>query len=82
MNCTGANISSVVIGGRTAMEGGQIRGIDLDAIRVDGQRYFEKMKRAYPERDYLERPIDTLFPPSFPVIKRSSAARHEQAAPD
>ncbi len=74
MNCTGANINSVVIGGRTVMEGGQIPGVDLHAIRVDGQRYFEKMKRAYPERDYLERPIDKLFPSSFPVVKRSGAA--------
>jgi 8-oxoguanine deaminase len=71
MNCTGANISSVVIGGRTVMEGGQIPGVDLDALRVEGQRYFEKMKRAYPERDYLGRPIDRLFPPSFSVVKRT-----------
>jgi 8-oxoguanine deaminase len=72
MNTGGMYVRTVVINGRMVMQDGQIPGIDAAAMKAAGQAYFEKLKAAYPERDYLRRPVETLFPPSFRVIENAT----------
>ena len=68
MNCTGADVRTVFIDGRIVMSDRQIPGVDYEQMRKRAQSYFETMKAAYSERDYLGREPDKLFPPSFPQI--------------
>lgn len=70
LNTTGADVQTVVINGRTVMQDRKIPGINLEQLGDDAQDYFEKMKKAYTHRDYLHRPIDKLFPPSFRMINQ------------
>jgi cytosine/adenosine deaminase-related metal-dependent hydrolase len=65
MNSSGAHVTTVVINGRTVLKDGLIPGIDAEVQRVRAQAYFERMKEAYPGRDYLRRTVEQLFPPSF-----------------
>jgi cytosine/adenosine deaminase-related metal-dependent hydrolase len=65
LNASGTDVKTSIIHGRIVMQDRKIPGIDVDAMREQAQNYFEKMKNAYSERDYLQRPVDTLFPPSF-----------------
>ena len=67
-NTNGANVRTVIVNGRTIMADRQIPGVDVAALRERAQRYFAAYKRAYTDRDYLHRPPDELFPPSFPVV--------------
>lgn len=70
MNATGANIRTVVINGRIVMQDWTIPGVDMESMRIEGQKFFAKYKQAYSERDYLQRPTEILFPPSFRLIER------------
>lgn len=70
MNSGGADVRTVIINGRTVMNDGVIPGVDVAAMKVRGQAYFEKLKAAYPERDYQQRPLGNLFPASFQVIAK------------
>ena len=71
MNTNGASVRTVIINGRIVMQDGRLPSVDFVATKARGQVYFDKMKAAYPERDYLRRTIDELFPPSFPRISRT-----------
>ncbi|MFI6323588.1 chlorohydrolase family protein [Nonomuraea sp. NPDC050556] len=68
MNCSGSDVSTVVINGRTVLRDGSLPGVDAEAMRVRAQSYFERMKAAYSTRDHLRRPAETLFPPSFRTL--------------
>ncbi|MEZ4614032.1 MAG: amidohydrolase family protein [Caldilineaceae bacterium] len=68
MNAGGADVQTVIINGRTVMANGVIPGVDVAAMKARGQIYFDKLKAAYPERDYQQRAVDTLFPPSFRIV--------------
>lgn len=67
---TGRDASFSMIAGRVVMRDGEIPGLDVAGLRTEGQRIFEKLRGAYPERDALAGPegssIDELFPPVFP----------------
>lgn len=67
---TGRDAHFSMIAGRMVMESGAIPGLDIEALRAEGQRIFEKLRAAYPERDALAGPEgsteDELFPPVFP----------------
>ncbi|WP_455358227.1 amidohydrolase family protein [Streptomyces sp. SYSU K21746] len=65
MNCSGANVTTVVINGRTVMRDRKIPGVDPKAQRARAQAYFIRMKGAYADRDYRGRSTRELFPPSF-----------------
>lgn len=67
-NTSGASVRTVIVNGRTIMDDRRIPGVDVDALRARAQAYFARYKAAYTERDYLRRPPDELFPPSFPVV--------------
>ncbi|GAA4067375.1 chlorohydrolase family protein [Nonomuraea soli] len=63
MNCSGADVTTVVIDGRVVMRDRVIPG--AEDLRERAQAYFDRMKAAYSTRDHLRRDPDTLFPPSF-----------------
>ncbi|MCD2443383.1 chlorohydrolase family protein [Agromyces sp. SYSU K20354] len=54
-----------MVGGRAVVRDGRIAGVDLEALRRDGRRTFEKLRDAYLERDYLAGRPPELFPPVF-----------------
>jgi len=68
MNAGGVNVRTSIINGRVVLRDGQIPGVDAAEMKQAGQRYFDKLKAAYPERDYLQRTVEELFPPSFRVV--------------
>jgi cytosine/adenosine deaminase-related metal-dependent hydrolase len=70
MNANGAQVKTVIVDGRTVVENGAVPGVDVDAMRRRAQTYFETYKAAYSEWDYLRRPTDVLFPPSFRTVAR------------
>lgn len=64
-----------MVAGRVVLADGALldrhgAAVDLEALRVEGQRIFEKLRAAYPERDALAGPGGPseaeLFPPVFP----------------
>ena len=68
----GRNVRDVIVDGCTIVKDSQIPGLDVGEMRVQAQAYFEKMRAAYPERDYLRRPVDVLFEPSFRQIFKTT----------
>ncbi len=67
---TGRDACFSMVAGRVVMRDGEVPGVDLAALRAEGQRIFEKLRAAYPERDALAGPGGSseaeLFPPVFP----------------
>jgi cytosine/adenosine deaminase-related metal-dependent hydrolase len=70
----GHQVSRVIVDGCTVVDDGRVCGVDAERLRRDGQAYFDKMKSAYPERDFLRRPTETLFPPSFAMRRQGEDA--------
>ena len=70
MNANGAQVKTAIVDGRTVVEDGMVPGVDVAAMRHRAQAYFERYKAAYSEWDYLRRPTDVLFPPSFRTVTR------------
>lgn len=68
MSGSGRDVKLSIINGEIVMRDQQIPNIDLKEIKRKGQVYFEKMKRAYLERDYQKLPKKSLFNPSFPIV--------------
>jgi 8-oxoguanine deaminase len=73
MNANGRDVKTVIVDGRTVVEDAAIPGLDVEEMRRRAQGYFETYKAAYSERDYLRRPTDELFPPSFRTVRRGEA---------
>lgn len=69
LNARGSDITDVIINGKEVMRNRSIQGVDLSSLHMESQGLFAKYKQSYSERDYLERQIDVMFPPSFPVKK-------------
>lgn len=63
----GTDVKLSVINGRTVMKDRQIEGVDLEELKAKGQKYFDKMRLGYLERDYRHLPEEVLFRPSFRV---------------
>jgi cytosine/adenosine deaminase-related metal-dependent hydrolase len=68
-NTSGASVRTVIINGRTVMADRQLPGGDVAAMRARAQDYFARYRAAYTARDFRRRDPDTLFPPSFTVIR-------------
>ncbi len=62
---SGADVKMSIINGRTVMKDRKIEGVDLEEIKQKGQRYYNKMKMGYMERDYKHLPEEEIFRPSF-----------------
>lgn len=69
LHTSGWNVKTVIINGRTVMEDGIIPGVDPQELRQQGQNFFDKMRAAYTQRDYMKRPADELFPPVFKIAE-------------
>jgi cytosine/adenosine deaminase-related metal-dependent hydrolase len=65
---SGTDIKMSVINGRTVMKDRKIEGIDLSELKIKGQKYYDKMKLGYMERDYKHLPKDEILKPSFKII--------------
>ncbi|MFF1832380.1 chlorohydrolase family protein [Paenarthrobacter sp. NPDC058040] len=70
LNGTARQAILSVVAGRTIMADGMIHGVDMDYWRNTAQDLFAKMRRAYTERDALNRPAEELFPPVYARLER------------
>ncbi|MFC8041584.1 chlorohydrolase family protein [Paenarthrobacter sp. NPDC057355] len=70
LNGTARQAVLSVVAGRTIMAEGRIEGVDLEFWRSRGQELFDKMRRAYSQRDIRKRPADELFPPVYARLER------------
>ncbi len=62
---TGRDVILSIINGRVVMKDQIIPGVDIDEVKIKGQKYFNKMRKGYLERDYQLLPEEDLFPSSF-----------------
>ncbi len=67
MNSSGRAADFSMVAGQITLRDGIIPGIDLPAMTRRAQSLFDRMREAYPERDYLRRSSAELFPASFPA---------------
>ncbi|KHK99978.1 N-ethylammeline chlorohydrolase [Microbacterium mangrovi] len=58
-----------MVAGRVVMRDGLLPGVDLEQLRRDGQRIFDRLRASYAERDYAGSDVDELFPPVFPQAR-------------
>lgn len=72
LNGTARQVTNTFVAGRPVVVDGALPGIDLDALRVEAQRLFDRMREAYSLRDVQLREPDELFPPTYP---RAETAR-------
>jgi cytosine/adenosine deaminase-related metal-dependent hydrolase len=70
LNGSGAHVTTVIIDGLTVVEHGSVPGVDMASMRGRAQAYFETYRAAYSEWDYLRRPTEVLFPPTFRTVIR------------
>ena len=68
LNGTARDAVLTMVAGRVVMRDGRIPGVDLAELRRSGQALFDRMRAAYPERDYRHQPVEELFPPVFPRL--------------
>ncbi|MGX1159441.1 cytosine/adenosine deaminase-related metal-dependent hydrolase [Arthrobacter sp. SLBN-100] len=66
LNGTARQVTDTFVAGRPVVVEGALPGVDLAALRAEGQRLFDQMKAAYGERDHRRREADELFPPAYP----------------
>ncbi|MDS7594584.1 amidohydrolase family protein [Agrobacterium tumefaciens] len=64
---TGRVTRATIVDGRISMRDGQVAGIDLDAARTQAQAQFDGLVARYPERTFGHPPVETIFPPSYPL---------------
>lgn len=62
---SGTDVKMSIIDGRTVMKDREIHGVDLCEMKEKGQKYYDKMKLGYMERDYKSLPMNVIFKPSF-----------------
>lgn len=62
---SGRDVKMSIIDGKTVLKDRKIKGVDLDYLKERGQKYYNKMKLGYIERDYQSLPQEKLFKPSF-----------------
>lgn len=67
---SGRDVKLSIIAGRTVMKDRLMPGVDLEEIKAKGQRYFDKMRLGYVERDYQQLGEKELFKPSFPIVSK------------
>ncbi|PAE42671.1 amidohydrolase family protein [Bacillus sp. 7884-1] len=65
---SGRDVKLSIINGRVVMKDRVIPNLDLEEIKSKGQKYFNKMKKGYLERDYQQLPENELLPSSFKIV--------------
>lgn len=66
---SGRDVILSIINGRVVMKDRVIPNLDLNEIKVKGQKYFNKMRKGYLERDYQQLPEEELLPPSYKKVE-------------
>ncbi|MEY9869238.1 5-methylthioadenosine/S-adenosylhomocysteine deaminase [Peribacillus sp. B2I2] len=69
---SGRDVKLSIINGKVVMKDQKIPNLDLMEIKYKGQKYFDKMRRGFMERDYQKLPEKELFKPSFKVVESIS----------
>ena len=59
------DIKMSIIGGRVVMKDQKIIGLDMEELKEKGQRYYDKMKLGYLERDGFHLPEEEIFRTSY-----------------
>ena len=75
LNGTARQVTDTFVAGEPVVVGGALPGIDLAALRAEGQRLFDQMRGAYSVRDVQRRTPDGLFPPAYPRAELASPVR-------
>jgi 5-methylthioadenosine/S-adenosylhomocysteine deaminase len=65
---SGRDVKLSIINGRVVMKDRVIPNLDLEEIKSKGQKYFNKMRNGYLERDYQQLPENELLPSSFKKV--------------
>ncbi|KAB2328642.1 amidohydrolase family protein [Cytobacillus depressus] len=65
---SGRDVKLSIINGKVVMKDRKIPNLDLEEIKIKGQKYFNKMRKGYLERDYKQLPENELLPPSFKIV--------------
>lgn len=71
MSGSGRDVKLSIIAGRTVMKDRLLPGVDLEEVKAKGQRYFDKMRLGYVERDYQQLGEAELFAPSFRIVNKA-----------
>lgn len=61
----GTDIKMSIINGKVVMKDRVIEGIDLKELKIEAQRYYDKMKLTYMDRSYLRVNEDEFYDDSF-----------------
>ena len=59
------DVKMSIINGRVVMKDQKLIGIDMEELKEKGQRYYDKMKKGYLERDGFHLPENEIFRPSY-----------------
>ncbi|MGE7879470.1 chlorohydrolase family protein [Peribacillus muralis] len=66
---SGKDVTLSIINGKVVMKDQLIPNLDLDEIKYKAQKYFNRMRSGYLERDYQRLPEQELFKPSFKLVE-------------
>ena len=77
INGSARDVKMTVVAGRVVMRDGNVTGAPSAGVAERAQLLFERMRRAYAERDYLGRTAAELFPPTFKAAGTGSASENE-----
>jgi cytosine/adenosine deaminase-related metal-dependent hydrolase len=62
---SGADVHTVIVDGRTVVEGGHLVGVDEERLRRDAERVGAKIRGVLAARDWAGRQEAEMFPPAF-----------------
>ncbi|MEM1344701.1 MAG: amidohydrolase family protein [Pseudomonadota bacterium] len=65
---SGRDVRTVYIEGRCVLEDRVLPGLDFDAESARAQAQFDGLVAKYPERTWGHPPVETIFPPSYPIV--------------
>ncbi|WP_088044432.1 chlorohydrolase family protein [Bacillus sp. EAC] len=65
---SGRDVKLSIINGKIVMKNQEISNVNLEDLKLKGQKYFNKMKKGYLERDFEQHTKKELFPQSFHFV--------------
>ena len=69
--CDGWDCDTVLVDGKVVVEGGNVVGVDEEALANRAQQTWKKYKAGLVAWDQAKRPADVLIPPLFPIAGRN-----------
>ncbi len=70
VNCaSGRDVDTVIVDGRTIVEGGRLTTVDEDALLAEAKRITDRDLQKILEENWPGKRLDEVAPPSFPVIE-------------